>query len=197
MVTCFLNILGRNGNNHRVKKLLSERLEPSSLSVLRCSSKQEWRLLNEVVVPGSACRSISPLGVRFTLRRPQPIRIQESAIQAIQRRPWRRFENEEIASGKEVAVEQKSAISKDVLIKLGSYFDEVLEVGDPVKLTYYNCFYFLSLSLSRCICLSIDMWEAEVQVKLKKKDIVFSFSSDGKEYVTLGLDFMLKNFHWR
>ena len=41
------------------------------------------------------------------------------------------------ASGEERAVKHKEAITADDLEKIRRYFDDVLDVGDPVKLTQF------------------------------------------------------------
>ena len=48
------------------------------------------------------------------------------------------------ASGEERAVEHNEAITADDLEKIRRYFDDVLDVGDPVKLTQF-CWFHLSI----------------------------------------------------
>ena len=47
------------------------------------------------------------------------------------------------ADGQEPAVDHKSAISDEDLERLKAYFDDVLEAGDPVKLTFFCWFNFV------------------------------------------------------
>ena len=87
-------------------------------------------------------------------------------------------------SGCEPQVEHKDSIAAGDLAKIMSYFENVLESGDAVKLAQY-CWFNLSLHFA--------LRGAEVQLKLSKSDIVFGVDSDGKEYATISRDFLSKN----
>lgn len=88
------------------------------------------------------------------------------------------------ADGHEPSAEHKTAICDEDLAKLHSYFEDVLDVPDPVKLTYF-CWYHLTLHFA--------LRGSEIQTQLKKQDIVIEIDPNGKEYVTLKRDFMSKN----
>ena len=79
------------------------------------------------------------------------------------------------ASGEERAVEHKEAITADDvdLEKIRRYFDDVLDVGDPVKLTQF-CWFHLSIHFA--------LRSKEIQTTIRKSDIVFETDSEGKEY---------------
>ena len=68
------------------------------------------------------------------------------------------------ASGEERAVEHKEAITADDLEKIRRYFDDVLDVGDPVKLTQF-CWFHLSIHFA--------LRSKEIQTTIRKSDIVF------------------------
>ena len=87
-------------------------------------------------------------------------------------------------SGCEPQVEHKDSIAAGDLAKIMSYFENVLQSGDAVKLAQY-CWFNLSLHFA--------LRGAEVQLKLSKSDIVFGVDSDGKEYSTISRDFLSKN----
>ena len=88
------------------------------------------------------------------------------------------------ASGEERAVEHKEAITADDLEKIRRYFDDVLDVGDPVKLTQF-CWFHLSIHFA--------LRSKEIQTTIRKSDIVFETDSEGKEYASLRRDFLAKN----
>ena len=88
------------------------------------------------------------------------------------------------ASGEEGAVEHKEAITADDLEKIRRYFDDVLDVGDPVKLTQF-CWFHLSIHFA--------LRSKEIQTTIRKSDIVFETDSEGKEYASLRRDFLAKN----
>ena len=90
------------------------------------------------------------------------------------------------AVGLELKPEHKAAICMEDLVKLNSYFEDVLDAADPVKLTYF-------LLVSSHLTLHFAFRGAEVQIQLKKQDIVFEVDRTGKEYVTLKRDFVTKN----
>ena len=87
-------------------------------------------------------------------------------------------------SGCEPQIEHKYSIAAGDLAKIMSYFENVLESGDAVKLAQY-CWFNLSLHFA--------LRGAEVQLKLSKSDIVFGVESDGKEYASISRDFLSKN----
>ena len=86
--------------------------------------------------------------------------------------------------GEELSVQHKDAVSKDDLERIDGYFSDVLDVGDPIKLTQY-CWYHITMHFS--------LRASEVQTKLKKSDLVFDSESFTGEFVSLGKDFMSKN----
>ena len=86
--------------------------------------------------------------------------------------------------GTNQAPSTRPAICDEDLAKLHSYFEDVLDVPDPVKLTYF-CWYPLTLHFA--------LRGSEIHTQLKKQDIVIEIDPSGKEYVTLKLDFMSKN----
>ena len=89
------------------------------------------------------------------------------------------------ASGEERAVEHKEAITADDLEKIRRrYFDDVLDVGDPVKLTQF-CWFHLSIHFA--------LRSKKLQTTIRKSDIVFETDSEGKEYASLRRDFLAKN----
>ena len=88
------------------------------------------------------------------------------------------------ASGEERAVEHKEAITADDLEKIQRYFDDVLDVGDPMKLTQF-CWFHLSIHFA--------LRSKEIQTTIRKSDIVFETDSEGKEYASLRRDFLAKN----
>ena len=88
------------------------------------------------------------------------------------------------ASGEERAVEHNEAITADDLEKIRRYFDDVLDVGDPVKLTQF-CWFHLSIHFA--------LRSKEIQTTIRKSDIVFETDSEGKEYASLRRDFLAKN----
>ena len=88
------------------------------------------------------------------------------------------------ASGEERAVEHKEAITADDLEKIRRYFDDVLDVGDPVKLTQF-CWFHLSIHFA--------LRSKEIQTTIRKSDIVFETDSEEKEYASLRRDFLAKN----
>ena len=88
------------------------------------------------------------------------------------------------AVGLEPKPEHKAAICTEDLVKLNSYFEDVLDAADPMKLTYF-CWFHLTLHFA--------LRGAEVQIQLKKQDIVFEVNPTSKEYVSLKWDFLAKN----
>ena len=81
------------------------------------------------------------------------------------------------ASGEERAVEHKEAITADYLEKIRRYFDDVLDVGDPVKLTQF-CWFHLSIHFA--------LPSKEIQTTIRT-------GGQGKEYPSLRRDFLAKN----
>ena len=71
-------------------------------------------------------------------------------------------------SGCEPQVEHKDSIAASDLAKIMSYFENILESGDAVKLAQY-CWFNLSLHFA--------LRGAEVQLKLSKSDIVFAWTA--------------------
>ena len=88
------------------------------------------------------------------------------------------------ASREERVVEHKEAITADDLEKIRRYFDDVLDVGDPVKLTQF-CWFHLSIHFA--------LRSKEIQTTIRKSDIVFETDSERKEYASLRRDFLAKN----
>ena len=76
-------------------------------------------------------------------------------------------------------MEHKEAIRADDLEKIRRYFDDVLDVGDPVKLTRF-CWFHLSIHFA--------LRSKEIQTTIRKSDIVFETDSEGKEYASLRRD---------
>ena len=86
--------------------------------------------------------------------------------------------------GHEPSVEHHLPITEEDLTKLEFYFNDVLEVNDAVKLTYY-CWFNITPHFGLRSC--------EVQVSLKKSDIAFQTDAEGCTYATLHRAFQSKN----
>ena len=86
-------------------------------------------------------------------------------------------------AGNEPAVKHKEPLSEDDLGKLRTYFEDVVETTDAIKLAFYVWY---QLTLHFCLR------GGEMQSKLTKRDLVFE-SIDGQDVLRLGTSFMSKN----
>lgn len=86
-------------------------------------------------------------------------------------------------SGVERRVKRKETIRED-LDRLDDYFRDLLTEGGAVKLAQY-CWLHFSLHFALC--------SSEAQVQLEKSDIRFEKDGEGKEFIVLYSDFILKN----
>ena len=109
----------------------------------------------------------------------------KSSIQAIKHGPWRGFwkskKKRKKKDGHKPSAEHKEAMWNEDLAKLYSYFEDVLDVANLVKLTYFYWFY---------LTLHFTLWGSRIQIQLKKQDIIIKTDPNGKEYITLKRDYV-------
>ena len=80
------------------------------------------------------------------------------------------------ADGHETTVEHKASVCNEDLAKLSHYFEDILEAGDPLKLTYFRWFH---------LTLHFALRGSDVQTQLKKQNVIFKAAPNSDEYVTL------------
>ena len=140
---------------------------------------------------GERYKKVSYLAARAAISRYMAVDLSKPTCNVFRQAEFQRSNNildgilkQAKASREERAVEHKEAITADDLEKIRRYFDDVLDVGDPVKLTQF-CWFHLSNHFA--------LRSKEVQTTIRKSDIVFETDSEGKEYASLRRDFLAKN----